>query len=947
MRGKLSLLCLCVALSWLGTACSSSKSTPPAGLEFTAPATSPILEVTTPPIPAETVSFTVNENVSWSVQSGCGFGKPVGTLITQSGTSATYQAPSAGASQPCSPWQDVVVATSGSNVSAQMAVTIIQSPPTIPNVSSYSFTGELCTYGGSPCTCPAGEASCCPPASTSTLIQLGSFSGSVGIAQVGQYTAFGPITASGGVPPYTWQITSGSLPTGLTLSPGTTTAQMSVTGTPTSSVCSAFKMQVTDANGVSSPSGPFAFNFVVIPPALKVAVPNYPSSYNNPTQSGDPGLTYAPLALTSSTGTAPYAWIQDPGNRGFKLPGGLGLSASNSSSVAIQGTPQTGDETGANQGLTPGQYPAVVQVSDSELPYPAVGLANLANMSDLQVAQPCSPTNQGTPIQGAVPAESFLQGSLAFMLRGFDANGPVVMAGSVAVDGQADGGITGGEMDITRAGGSQHLAINQASSYYVVGTTSYGPGAPVPGSPVYSRGCMALATNAGTTTFAFTLGGCSNQFAQNHVTSTAQSACGLNSANNAAAGYFTTGHIIEFDACTPGSAPNCTSSTRATGILRWQDTSRFSTGLSGPYAFGLSGWDAAASHYSVAGSFQASSGSISSAAADIDDAGTLGSQLTGGSGTYSNLDSNGNSTGTLTIGQTSLPVSIYRVSANEALVITNPSSPGPPILSGEAIATASSFSNASLQNAQIFHIGGVSSSGPDVSIGVLSFDGVSSVSGTSYENQGGTVGTTAVSGSYSVDSSTGRATFVAGQGQTLGTHSFVAYVVPEAANLSRQSCSTPANCIAGFLVGTDSSAQDGILEFQTPTVAPPPPFTNNYVAGDYAYGTDELLDQLAPAFEGDVYAQPSGGNTTTGTFGPNPGNSRTFVEDVSYSCQAQSPQPSCLTIPSQLLSGSYSISANGAGTFGGQTISVTNGNAIFYIDESAVNQHPSIVVVEQ
>jgi len=350
----------------------------------------------------------------------------------------------------------------------------------------------------------------------------------------------------------------------------------------------------------------------------------------------------------------------------------------------------------------------------------------------------------------------------------------------------------------------------------------------------------------------------------------------------------------------------------------------------------------------MAGSFHAGSATISSIAADINDAGTLSSQLTGGSGTYSSIDSYGNGSGTLTAGQTSLPISLYVVSQSEALIVTNSPSGAAPIVGGEAVATASSFSDASLQNGHMFHIGGVTSGSADVSIGVLAFDGIGTVSGTEFEDQAGTQGTTAISGNYAIDSATGRATFSAPQlGQSLGTHPFVAYVIQAPANLTRQSCSTPANCFTGFLVGTDSSVQDGIMEFQTPTTAPPPPFTNVYIAGDYAYGTDEILDSMMPAFEGVAYAQPSGASTTTGTLGPNPAVSQSFIQDVSYSCKAESPQPSCVLLPSQLLSGSYSIKSSGTGTFGGETVSVSNGNVTVYMDESPANLHPAIVVVEQ
>jgi hypothetical protein len=918
--------------------------------------------------PAQTVSLTVNENVTWSLQSGCGFGKPVGKLSNEAATTATYTAPATGsnATQPCNPWQDVVVATTSSNQSASLGVVIIQAPPIISNASANTFTGELCIYGGSSC-CPVGAATCCPPASITTIIQPPSISGQFGITQQNVFTNIGPITASGGVPPYTWQVTSGSLPQGLVLVPGSSSATMSVTGTPIGVGCSTFALQVTDTTGVASPSGPYTFNLVVAPPSLKVTLPNYSSSYNNAGQSGDPGLPYPPLALAASGGTEPYAWIQDPGNRGYTLPMGLALTASTSSIVSIEGTPNASADIGFNApGGSSGLYPAIVQVNDSELPYPAVGSASLSNMYDLAVPAVCSPVNQANPIQplgvavnggitsgGSVSAESYLQGSLAFLLRGFDSNGPVVIAGSVAVDG--NGGISGGEEDITRSSGSQHLTIEPSSanpaSYYVVGTISHGPGNPGQGQQytAYSRGCMALATSAGTATFAFTLGGCSNHWTENQLTTTNDNACGMtqnSGGSNIAAGYFTTGHVIEFD-CTTGTAPSCTSSTRATGIVRWQDPSSFSTGLSGPYAFGLSGWDAAAARYAMAGSFQAGSGSMTAVAADINDAGTLSSQLTGGSGTYSSIDAYGNATGTLSASQTSLPVSLYVVSKTEALIVTNSANGAAPVVGGEAVATAPSFSAASLQNSHIFHLGGVTAGSADVSIGVLAFNGAGVLSGTQYEDQGGTLGTAAISGTYAVDQTTGRTTFSAALGQTLGSHPFVAYVIPAPANLTRQNCSAPAGCFTGFLVGTDSSAQDGILEFQTPTLAPPPPFTNVYLAGDYAFGADEVLDPLAPAFEGVVYALPSGASTTTGTFGPNAAVSQEFVQDVSYSCGSQPPQPSCVLLPSQFLSGSFSINSNGTGTFGGGTVSVTNGNVAFFIDEAPVNLHPSIVVIEK
>jgi hypothetical protein len=138
-----------------------------------------------------------------------------------------------------------------------------------------------------------------------------------------------------------------------------------------------------------------------------------------------------------------------------------------------------------------------------------------------------------------------------------------------------------------------------------------------------------------------------------------------------------------------------------------------------------------------------------------------------------------------------------------------------------------------------------------------------------------------------------------------------------------------------------------LLEFQTSATAPPPPFENLYLTGNYAYGTDEIEDALSPNLEGDVFASANSSGTTIGNLG---GGANPFVQDVnygdkSYFCPGSS---TCYLLqPNQLLSGSYTITANGTGTFGGGVVSVSNGNVTFYIDESPVNTHPSVTVAEQ
>jgi hypothetical protein len=241
----------------------------------------------------------------------------------------------------------------------------------------------------------------------------------------------------------------------------------------------------------------------------------------------------------------------------------------------------------------------------------------------------------------------------------------------------------------------------------------------------------------------------------------------------------------------------------------------------------------------------------------------------------------------------------------------------------------------------MFHIAGLAPGGPDASIGILSFDGISNVSGTQYGDQAGTLGTTSLSGSYTVNAATGRVAFLPSStnNESLGDHVLVAYVVPVASTLTRQDCIVLASCVTGFLVGTDQTAQAGLLEFQTPTTAPPPPFSTVYVAGYYFYGTDEGLDTATPLIDGASIANPTGS-----TYGG--------VQSVSYASSSFYcvQEPGCtLLLPNEAISpsGTYSVNSNGTGTIGGETAAVTNGNVTFYIDESPINSHPSVMVIEQ
>jgi hypothetical protein len=856
-----------VSLCLLLCSCSGGSKpvtvAPP--LQFTLPAANPQIDA------GQSVTFMVNEPVTWSLEDNTGRTITAG-LSNQTTTSAVYTAPAA--TSVTSTFQLSVVANLVTDPTQSAVMPIIINP--LPTLS-----GSLSAQSPRRTSCQFNP------------VQTGGIpDGNAGSTYPLKY---GPNPA-GGTPPYTWTITSGATPAGLVVDQNTTGSPY-LYGTPVGPGCSLITLQLTDATGATVTSPTY---YVIIAPApLKLSVPNYTDAYT--------GTPYPPTAISVSGGQPPYGnWTAS------QLPPGMVLTqlAQNSSAAVLSGTPNgTGQQS----------YTADVTVYDSQTPYPATGSTQLNMYQWLALpTNACDPAQNGG-IGGTInTANGSLQGSYAFLMRGFDANGPVIMAGSFAADGA--GNVTGGVADVMRTSGSQTGVALTGGSYSVLEQNGSGVA-------IYEQsGCLALTTSTGTTTFAISMGGCSTSPDPGSGT------CLADSSGNP--GVFTTGRLIEFD-------DNSGSGTRGSGFLRWQDSSAFAAGLNGFYGFGLRGWDSTNLRYAEAGSFTASSGTLSSVAADINDGGTLQSALTAGTGTASAADmTTGRATATLAIGTPALNnLALYVVSAQEVIVAgTGAPSATNPFVSGEAILTAGPFGLGSVQNTHIFHTTGLATGGPDPNVGILQFDGLGTVTGTQYENQAGTLGTNSLSANYTVDANSGRILFYAPSNtQNLGNHPFVGYVLPPSATLARQACVKLSSCVTGFLLSTDASAQAGELDFQTSLLPPPPPFSTLYVTGYYFYGTDEIMDASSSALSGAANANPTGSKYSG-------------IQSVSFPNSSYCQQPACaVLLPNETLStgGIYAVSSNGSGSIGGETVSVTNGNLIFYLDESPLNLHPTLTIVEQ
>jgi GDSL-like Lipase/Acylhydrolase family/Bacterial Ig-like domain (group 3)/Putative Ig domain len=162
-----------------------------------------------------------------------------------------------------------------------------------------------------------------------------------------QYQA--TLEATGGDAPYTWSVSSGTLPGGLSLDPSTG----DLTGTPTASGPSTFTIAATDSSSSSGTTvtATFTVNVASATSTLAATSPQLPS--------GTQGTGYAGT-LTSTGGTGPVYWSIESGN----LPDGLSLD------------PGTGQISGIATGA--GTYSFTAQVIDSSSPTPQSATESLS-----------------------------------------------------------------------------------------------------------------------------------------------------------------------------------------------------------------------------------------------------------------------------------------------------------------------------------------------------------------------------------------------------------------------------------------------------------------------------------------------------------------------------------------------------------------------------------------
>jgi hypothetical protein len=338
--------------------CGGGQATPPPPVSVSlAPSSAQTVD------PSRSVSFTstvgndmANKGVSWSVSgTGCA-GSACGTLSNQTTSSVTYTAPGA-------------VTT---NISVKVTATSVAD-------GTKSASGSITVV---------------PPPAITTASLAGA---TVGTA----YSAM--LQASGGITPYNWTLTGGTLPPGLNVN-----GDGSISGSPTAGGNFSFTVQVADAaNPPLTATANLSITSVVLP--ISITTLSLPD--------GTVDTAYKQLVQVTG-GIPPYTWS----TAGGSLPSWASL---NSTTGSISGIPG-----GA------GMASFSVKVADSETPV-------LTDTQGLTI----------TIVAGTAVSDSKLSGHYAFLFNGFDdaTGSPVAIAGSFTTD--ANGKIMAGVEDENGPGG--------------------------------------------------------------------------------------------------------------------------------------------------------------------------------------------------------------------------------------------------------------------------------------------------------------------------------------------------------------------------------------------------------------------------------------------------------------------------------------------------------------
>lgn len=176
---------------------------------------------------------------------------------------------------------------------------------------------------------------------------------------------FSTLAVAGGIAPFSWSVSAGSLPAGVTLGTG----NGALVGTPSKAGSYSVTITVSDSTKQISRK---TFSIDVASSASPLSIDS------TPIPDGQVGSAYS-AALGVSGGTAPYTWSISSG----ALPGGLSLGQSNG---VISGTPTTS-----------GQFTFTAMVTDSTSPTPQTATQSFSFTIAAASSQPPSITTTSLP----------------------------------------------------------------------------------------------------------------------------------------------------------------------------------------------------------------------------------------------------------------------------------------------------------------------------------------------------------------------------------------------------------------------------------------------------------------------------------------------------------------------------------------------------------------------
>ena len=489
------------------------------------------------------------------------------------------------------------------------------------------------------------------------------------------------LVVTGGQTPYTWSISAGTLPPGLTL-----TSDGVISGTPTTTGTYNFTAQVVDSQVPTKAADTAGFSIVINPPLTLASIP---------LASGEVGSDYQ-QSIVASNGVQPYGY-----------------------SVAFGSLPPCAPNPPCNNGvmsLTTNAQPMGGGANNATIATPAGGLLSDAGTFNFTI--------QATDAIGEVATATFsitvtglLEGNYALTFNGYSNGMPVYLVGSFMADG--NGNITSGVIDQSGPGPLSFPNQPLSPSTYTI----------TPGSNVAT---ITLTSGHGTYGLATTL------------TTTGDSV------------------FIMTNSTIWGS-----------GVLKKQTTFSLPPNAS-DYAFGLFGNDSGGNRYAAAGMFQLSNLMVTAGAEDVNDNGNPSGELSITSGSMSSPNGNtGRGTLTLTANGQTYNYAYYTTSAmtNQliAVEIDNHAPETIVTLLPQEAGGIGGFTNNSLTCAgpgacSVIQQSGATSAGPDVAIGVATFDGMGNITRSGLdtlpgyftdENNAGTYLQDSYGGTYAVDTSCG------------------------------------------------------------------------------------------------------------------------------------------------------------------------------------------------